>query len=87
VGPDRLRLLVSPRLWQKFDRPRYLFNQAIEHRKFEDLRRQPGAWLTPGRRRISLRKRLALTSLTDGRVAAIVPNPWLFVNVVFRPRI
>jgi hypothetical protein len=75
MGADRLRLLVSPQLREKFDRRRYLFNRAIWHGEFEDVRRQPGAWSTPGWRRISLRKRLALASLSDGRVAAIVPNP------------
>lgn len=48
-GADRLRLLVSPELREKFDRQRYLFNQAIWHGDLEQVRREAGrmttAWL------------------------------------------
>jgi hypothetical protein len=48
-GADRLRLLVSPELREKFDRQRYLFNQAIWHGELEDVRRESGrmvnAWM------------------------------------------
>lgn len=48
-GVDRLRLLVSPELREKFDRQRYLFNQAIWHSELEDVRREANrmttAWL------------------------------------------
>jgi hypothetical protein len=48
-GADRLRLLVSSELREKFDRQRYLLNQAISHGKLEDVRRESGrmvkAWM------------------------------------------
>ena len=49
-GADRLRLLVSSEWREKFDRQRYLFNQAIWHGELEDVRREANrmttAWLT-----------------------------------------
>jgi hypothetical protein len=49
-GVDRLRLLVGPELREKFDRQRYLLNQAIWHGELEDVRRESQrmvkAWLT-----------------------------------------
>jgi hypothetical protein len=39
-GVDRLRLLVGPELREKFDRQRYLLNQAIWHGELEDVRRE-----------------------------------------------
>lgn len=39
-GADRLRLLVSVELREKFDRQRYLLNRAIWHGQLEDLRRE-----------------------------------------------
>lgn len=39
-GADRLRLLVSKELREKFDRQRYLTNQAIWHGELEDVRTQ-----------------------------------------------
>lgn len=48
-GVDRLRLLVGPELREKFDRQRYLFNQAIWHGELEQVRteanRMVNAWL------------------------------------------
>lgn len=48
-GADRLRLLVDPELRERFDRQRYLFNQAIWHGDLEQVRRESGrmvnAWL------------------------------------------
>jgi hypothetical protein len=48
-GADRLRLLVGPELREKFDRQRYLFNQAIWHGDLEAVRQQSmrmvKAWL------------------------------------------
>jgi hypothetical protein len=44
VGRDRLRLLVGPELREKFDRQRYLLNQAIWHGELEAVRRESGAW-------------------------------------------
>jgi hypothetical protein len=39
-GCDRLRLLVGPELREKFDRQRYLLNQAIWHGELEAVRRE-----------------------------------------------
>lgn len=39
-GADRLRLLVSVELCEKFDRQRYLFNRAIWHGQLEEVRRE-----------------------------------------------
>lgn len=48
-GADRLRLLVPPELREKFDRQRYLLNQAIWHGDLEGVRRESmrmvNAWL------------------------------------------
>jgi hypothetical protein len=41
-GCDRLRLLVGPELREKFDRQRYLLNQAIWHGELEAVRRESG---------------------------------------------
>jgi hypothetical protein len=41
-GCDRLRLLVGPELREKFDRQRYLLNQAIWHGELEAVRREAG---------------------------------------------
>lgn len=39
-GAGRLRLLVGPELREKFDRQRYLLNQAIWHGELEEVRTQ-----------------------------------------------
>jgi hypothetical protein len=39
-GADRLRLLVDKELREKFDRQRYLTNQAVWHGELEDVRRE-----------------------------------------------
>jgi hypothetical protein len=39
-GADRLRLLVGPEMREKFDRQRYLLNQAIWHGELEGVRRE-----------------------------------------------
>ena len=39
-GADRLRLLVPKELREKFDRQRYLVNQAVWHGELEDVRRE-----------------------------------------------
>jgi hypothetical protein len=48
-GADRLRLLVGPELREKFDRQRYLLNQAIWHGELEAVRRESmrmvNAWI------------------------------------------
>jgi hypothetical protein len=82
-GADRLRLLVSPELREKFDRQRYLFNQAIWHGGLEDVRRESSrmvkAWTaldraaeSAGREKLS--PQVWEVALSDGSVAAIVPD-------------
>jgi hypothetical protein len=82
-GADCLRLLVSPELREKFDRQRYLFNQAIWHGGLEDVRRESGrmvkAWMALDRAAESAgREKLSPlvweVALSDGSVAAIVPD-------------
>lgn len=82
-GVDRLRLLVSPELREKFDRQRYLLNQAIWHGDLESVRREAGrmvnAWLALDRAateagRLPLEPVVWEVALEDGSVAAIVPD-------------
>jgi len=82
-GCDRLRLLVGPELWERFDRQRYLFNQAVWHGQLEDVRQQAGrmvkAWMAlNAEARQNGSQPLAATrwevTLADGTVAAIVQN-------------
>lgn len=82
-GADRLRLLVSPELREKFDRQRYLLNQAIWHGDLEDVRTQSGrmvkAWQALDREATAAGKTTLAPGvweigLADGRVAAIVQN-------------
>ncbi|MDE5451311.1 hypothetical protein GWE18_00270 [Bradyrhizobium sp. CSA112] len=82
-GCDRLRLLVGPELREKFDRQRYLFNQAIWHGDLEDVRRESGrmvnAWMALDRAATEAGKQLLAPTvweipLEDGTVAAIVPD-------------
>jgi hypothetical protein len=82
-GADRLRLLVSPELREKFDRQRYLFNQAIWHGDLEAVRRESGrmvnAWMALDRAAESagaseLAREVWEVVLEDGSVAAIVAD-------------
>ncbi|WLB49218.1 hypothetical protein QIH93_14990 [Bradyrhizobium ottawaense] len=82
-GADRLRLLVPAELREKFDRQRYLLNQAIWHGELEDVRRETGrmvnAWLTLDRVATEAGKQplppaVWEIALGDGSVAAIVPD-------------
>lgn len=82
-GADRLRLLVTPDLREKFDRQRYLLNQAIWHGELEAVRRESmrmvKAWLALDAAAVAAGKQKldALVweiALEDGSVAAIVPN-------------
>ena len=82
-GADRLRLLVTPELREKFDRQRYLLNQAIWHGELEAVRRESmrlvKAWLALDAAAVAAGKQKldALVweiGLEDGSVAAIVPN-------------
>lgn len=82
-GADRLRLLVGPELREKFDRQRYLFNQAIWHGELEDVRTQSArmvtAWHALDRVATEAGKQplppaVWEIALDDGSVAAIVPD-------------
>lgn len=82
-GCDRLRLLVSAEMREKFDRQRYLMNQAIWHGDLEAVRRESGrmvkAWkaldrLATDAGKTTLPKDVWELALSDGRVAAIVPD-------------
>jgi hypothetical protein len=80
-GVGRLRLLVPTELREKFDRQRYLFNQAIWHGSLDDVRQQSArmvkAWLALSE---AARKAKAEpvhsevweTTFSDGTVAALV---------------
>lgn len=82
-GCGRLRLLVSAELREKFDRQRYLHNQAIWHGDLEAVRRESGRMVTAWR---ALDKAATTAgarelpadvweiSRPDGRVVAIVPD-------------
>lgn len=80
-GADRLRLLVGPDLREKFDRQRYLLNQAIWHGELEAVRREAGrmvnAWMALDRAaeaagKPKLSPLVWEVPLEDGSVAAIV---------------
>lgn len=82
-GAGRLRLLVSPELREKFDRQRFLLNQAIWHGDLEDIRRESGrmvkaysvldaAATLAGK--TALAREVWEIALEDGTVAAIVPD-------------
>lgn len=82
-GCDRLRLLVGPELREKFDRQRYLLNQAVWHGELEAVRRESGrmvnAWLALDRvateaGKAGLAPVVWEVALADGTVAAIVPS-------------
>lgn len=82
-GCDRLRLLVGTELREKFDRQRYLLNQAIWHGELEAVRRESmrmvNAWLTlsaaaTAAGRQPLAAEVWEIALEDGTVAAIVPD-------------
>lgn len=81
-GTDRLRLLVSPELREKFDRQRYLLNQAVWHGELEGVRREAqrmvAAYLAldkaatqAGKAKLSP---LVWEVAVDGRVAALVQD-------------
>jgi|SRR5215207_5021992 len=83
-GCDRLRLLVCRELRERFDRQRYLFNQAIWHGKdVEAVRREAGrmvrAWKALDKAaeeagKAPLDPQVLEVPLDDGSVAAIVPS-------------
>ena len=80
-GCDRLRLLVGAELREKFDRQRYLLNQAIWHGELETVRRESNrmvaAWMALDRAAeaagaLELNPVVWEVPLADGSVAAIV---------------
>jgi len=80
-GVDRLRLLVGVELREKFDRQRFLFNQAIWHGDLEELRQQArrmiAAWRALDRKATEAGADKVSPSvwevpLPDGSVAALV---------------
>lgn len=82
-GCDRLRLLVSPEWREKFDRQRYLLNQAIWHGELEAVRREANrmvtAWLKLDQLATDsgakpLEAMQWETVLADGTVAVLVPD-------------
>jgi hypothetical protein len=82
-GMGRLRLLVGPELREKFDRQRFLFNQAIWHGDLEEVRTQSmrmvKAWLALDKAAEAAgatksNPRFVETVLADGTVAVIVPD-------------
>ena len=82
-GVDRLRLLVPPEMREKFDRQRYLLNQAIWSGELEDVRRESGrmvnAWTALDRvateaGHLPLQVEVWEVTLEDGAVAAIVQD-------------
>ena len=94
-GVDRLRLLVEPQLREKFDRQRYLFNQAIQNGDLEAVRRESArmiaAWRTldaaaqtAGKQPLS--REVWEVALADGSVAAIVPDAAHAAQVVAEGR-
>lgn len=80
-GVDRLRLLVPVDLREKFDRQRYLVNQALWHGQLEDVRQQSkrmiSAWRALDRAAEATRAperdpEVWEVILDDGSVAALV---------------
>ena len=77
------RLIVGPELREKFDRQRYLLNQAIWHGELEDVRRESmrmvKAWLAlnaaaEAAGKLPISPHVWEVALGDGSVAAIVPD-------------
>jgi len=94
-GRGRLRLLVDAELREKFDRQRFLLNQALARGELEDVRREAQRMATAWR---ALDKRATATgqkilpptvwevALPDGTVAAIVREPELAQDVLAEGR-
>lgn len=83
-GAGRLRLLVDVPLREKFDRQRYLINQALWHGELQDVireaRRMIAAWRALDRAaeaagRQGLATEVWEVTLANGAVAAIVRDP------------
>jgi hypothetical protein len=82
-GAGRLRFLVGVDLLEKFDRQRYLWNQAIWHGDLEAVRREAtrmtAAWQALDKvaatNAAPISPKVWETVLADGTVAAIVKSP------------
>lgn len=83
-GAGRLRLLVDIPLREKFDRQRYLVNQALWHGELQDVitqaRRMVSAWKALDRAaeaagKGTLEPEVWEVTMADGVVAAIVRDP------------
>lgn len=94
-GAGRLRLLVSVEMREKFDRQRYLFNQAIWHGDLEAVklqsRRMVAAWTVLDKTaRDTGAQPLDLdvweTVLSDGSIAAIVRDAAVAHRVAYEDR-
>lgn len=94
-GAGRLRLLVDVEWREKFDRQRYLFNQAIWHGDLEAVKRESARMVSAWRKLDSLATqaghgRLDPTvwevCLSDGSVAAIVQDASAAHHVVANDR-
>ena len=82
-GAGRLRLLVGPELREKFDRQRYLFNQAIWHGDLVAVRTQTSRMVAAWKALDAAAAAAGASCLSpdvwevvleDGTVAAIVPD-------------
>lgn len=94
-GAGRLRLLVSVEMREKFDRQRYLFNQAIWHGDLEAVkvqsRRMVAAWsaldkLAEQSGAEALDPEIWETVLSDGSIAAIVRDSAAAHRVAYEDR-
>lgn len=89
-GRDRLRLLVSAELREKFDRQKYLTSQARWSGGLEDVHREAArmvvAWNALDKAATAagaqeLDPEVWEVALRDGTVAAIVREPWLINRI------
>jgi hypothetical protein len=83
-GADRLRLMVSTELREKFDRQRYLLRQAVEGGTLDDIRRESTRMTTAlntlngaalAAKKDPLDAEVMEVALPDGAVLAIVGEP------------
>ncbi|NDB70116.1 MAG: hypothetical protein EB015_19345 [Methylocystaceae bacterium] len=94
-GRDRLRLLVSTELREKFDRQRYLTSQARWNGGLEDVKREAGRMVKAWRALDSAAEAAGAevldpaiweVSLPDGTVATLVREPQLMNRIAAEGR-
>lgn len=94
-GAGRLRVLVSVELREKFDRQRYLFNQAIWHGDLEAVKRESARMVTAWRVLDRTAEQAGATAhdpdiwevvLADGCIAAIVRDAEAAHRVAYEDR-